>query len=293
MRLLQVPVIALLVTASSAFAQSDTTERQRGLNDRADRINQQADRLREQAAERSRALADPELYARTKEEWLSRVEASPDNVDVLDAAAGFFMIRDRALSEQLLERARVLEPNNYRWPEKLAQVHKLNASSGDLNEARLAFVEMERAFALMPEKDRRTPPDLATMAFEAGDFNKARFYAERMLDGRVSNRPSASGDAVHKANLVLGRLAIIEGRLPDAVKFLHASAAHAGSPALGSFGPNMQLARQLLELGEREAVLTYLEMCRAFWKMGGDRLDRWAREIQAGVVPNFGANLQY
>jgi hypothetical protein len=283
MRVLQVPTIALLVTAGSAFAQSDRA---------ADRLREQAER-REQAAERSRALSDPEVYARTKAEWLSRVQANPDDVGVLDGAATFFIIRDRPLAEQLLERARTLEPNNHRWPEKLAQVHKLNASSGDLNEARLAFVEMERAFALMPNKDRRTPPDLAMMAFDAGDFGKARFYAERLIDGRIPNPPSEFGDAVHKGNLVLGRLAAAEGRIADAVKFLHASAATAGSPALGSFGPNMQLAKQLLELGEREAVLAYLERCRTFWKLGGDRLDRWTREVQAGIVPNFGANLQY
>ena len=284
MRLLQVPAIALLATAATAFAQSDNA---------ADRIREQAERLREQAAERSRALIDPELYAQTKAQWLSRVERNPDDVDMLDGAAGFFIIWDRPLAEQLLERARTLEPTNHRWPEKLAQLHKLNASAGDLNEARLAFAEMERAFALMPDKDRRTPPDLAVMAFDAGDFSKALFYAERMLDGRIPNPPSQFGDAVHKGNLVLGRLAVSQGRIADAVKFLHASAATGGSGILGSFGPNMQLAKDLLELGEREAVLTYFEMCRTFWKLGGERLDRWTREVQAGIVPNFGANLRY
>ena len=294
MRRFTVSVIAVLATAGSALAQSDNrADRLRQLQEQGDRLRQQTERLREQADERSRALRDPALYAQSKAQWLARVEAAPDNVDVLEGAANFFMIRDRALSEQLLERARALQPDNFQWPMKLAQVHRLNAADGDLNEARLALVEMERAYELTPDKERRFPPDLAVMAFEAGDLAKARAYAERMIDGRSPNPPSDFGSAVHKANLVLGLVAVRDGRVADAVKFLHASAATTGSPALGSFGPNMMLAKELLELGERQAVLTYLEMCRTFWKMGGERLDRWTQEVQAGVVPNFAANLQY
>jgi len=41
------------------------------------------------------------------------------------------------------------------------------------------------------------------------------------------------------------------------------------------------------------AVLAYFERCRAFWKMGGERLDAWSKEVRAGLIPNFGANLRY
>ena len=132
------------------------------------------------------------------------------------------------------------------------------------------------------------------MAFDAGDFEKARVYAERLLKQAGSDPTQWNyGDAVHKGNLMLGRIAVREGRLADAVTFLRASAEIPGSPVLSSFGPNMTLAKDLLEYGEREAVLAYFEMCRAFWKMGGDRLDAWTRDVQAGNVPNFGANLRY
>ena len=79
----------------------------------------------------------------------------------------------------------------------------------------------------------------------------------------------------------------------DAVTFLRASGETPGSPVLGSFGPNMSLAKDLLEHGETEAVLAYFERCRAFWKMGGERLDAWSKEVRAGLIPNFGANLRY
>src|SRR5688500_7146729 len=134
MRCLQYSVIALLATAVSVLAQSSPFD---GLDSRG------------------RALSDPALYAQQKAQWLARVELRPDDVDVLEGAAGFFMIRDRPLAEELLERARVLEPNNPKWASSLAHLHKLNAASGDLGEARLALVEMERAFALTPASGRR------------------------------------------------------------------------------------------------------------------------------------------
>ena len=64
-----------------------------------------------------------------KAQWLARVEALPENVDVLEGA-DFFMIRDRPLAQELLEQARDLEPKNPKWIQKLALLHRLNASSG-------------------------------------------------------------------------------------------------------------------------------------------------------------------
>ena len=242
---------------------------------------------------RAQVYMDPALYAQYKAQWLARVEALPENVDVLEGAADFFMIRDRPLAQELLERARDLEPKNPKWIQKLALLHRLNASSGDVTEAIAALSLMERANAMDPSQ-RTTLTDLPAMAFDAGDFEKARAYAERLLKQAGSDPTKWNyGDAVHKGNLMLGRIAVREGRVADAVTFLRASAEIPGSPVLSSFGPNMTLARDLLEYGEREAVLAYFEMCRAFWKMGGDRLDAWTRDVQAGNVPNFGANLRY
>ena len=55
----------------------------------------------------------------------------------------------------------------------------------------------------------------------------------------------------------------------------------------------MSLAKDLLERGETEAVLAYFEACLVFWKMGGSRLDAWRQDVEAGRIPNFGANLRY
>ena len=78
------------------------------------------------------------------------------------------------------------------------------------------------------------------------------------------------------------------------VKLLEAAKTD-GSPQLNSFGPNMSLAKELIELGERDVVLVYFELCRRFWTGDGHGavLDEWSAIVAAGGMPRFGANLRY
>ena len=112
------------------------------------------------------------------------------------------------------------------------------------------------------------------------------------------------GNAIHHGNLIRGRVAMKAGDVASAEAFLLAAGRTPGSPQLSSFGPNMQLAAELLAAGARDAVLQYLEDCKAFWKMdrvpavGGPRstidlLDSWAADVRDGRSPDFGANLAY
>jgi hypothetical protein len=55
----------------------------------------------------------------------------------------------------------------------------------------------------------------------------------------------------------------------------------------------MVLARDLLKKGERETVLSYLQACTKFWKMGGDTLSGWIATTKGGGIPDFSANLFY
>ena len=50
----------------------------------------------------------------------------------------------------------------------------------------------------------------------------------------------------------------------------------------------MQLARELVEKGEKEAVLQYLDLVSRFWpppEKGSDVIAQWKREVAAGKVP--------
>ena len=66
-----------------------------------------------------------------------------------------------------------------------------------------------------------------------------------------------------------------------------------GSPALGSFGPNMTLAKELLEIHQADTVLQYFDECAQFWKGHQDTLDGWRATVRRGEIPDFGSNLIY
>jgi hypothetical protein len=92
---------------------------------------------------------------------------------------------------------------------------------------------------------------------------------------------------------VLGRIALQNGDLTHAKQALLAAGRIKGSSQLNSFGPNMSLAEELLEKGEKDTVLRYFKLCRKFWKNGGEKLDQWEKDVNAGNIPQFGGNLVY
>ena len=129
---------------------------------------------------------------------------------------------------------------------------------------------------------------------EAGALAKAKRYAEELLHLSISYKDDVVyGNAIHKGNLILGRIALREGDVEAAKLHLLYSGETPGSPNLISFGPNMILAKELLEAGEREIVLDYFVLCDKFWVMGFDKLKYWAAIVQSGSMPNFGPHLFY
>ncbi len=136
--------------------------------------------------------------------------------------------------------------------------------------------------------------DAAKESFVAGKSEDARKYAQELMTLLPQFQGNWNyGNAVQDANLVLGRIALREGRVDEAKRHLTEAGKSPGSPQMDSFGPNMSLAKDLLEKGERDTVLQYFELCRKFWKMGKDQLDHWTKDVKAGQIPDFGANLVY
>jgi hypothetical protein len=98
--------------------------------------------------------------------------------------------------------------------------------------------------------------------------------------------------ATHIGNTVLGLVALEKGDLSAAADHLIASGSlKSGSPTLRSFGPNMLLAKKLIEKGERDAVIHYLDACAAFWRLENGRLAEWKKVIESGGMPDFGPSL--
>jgi tetratricopeptide (TPR) repeat protein len=166
--------------------------------------------------------------------------------------------------------------------EKVQADHRLHESLDELAKAK---EPLQRFYAL---------GDAAKESFNTGKIEDARKYADELLKVTPAYKGDWNyGNAVQDANLVLGRIAVTEGRLNDAEQYLLEAGASPGSPQMDSFGPNMSLAKDLLEKGRKDAVLKYFDLCKKFWSSHPDKLDDWSKEVRDGGVPDFGANLVY
>ncbi len=156
----------------------------------------------------------------------------------------------------------------------------------------LAIKELDAAKT--PEEKFYALNDAAKESFVVGKIEDAQKYANELQTLLPQFQGNWNyGNAVQDANLVLGRIAVREGRIDEAKKYLLQAGKSPGSPQMDTFGPNMSLAKDLLEKGERQTVLDYFELCRKFWQMHDGRLDTWSQQVKDGKIPNFGANLVY
>ena len=174
-----------------------------------------------------------------------------------------------------------------KWPRQAFELgaYTLNALTGNVY---LRFIGLRSA---------------SERALESGEIVEAEYLSRELLRlAEEYNEDWNYGNAVHHAHLLLGRIYVKQQNLEAASEHLLLAGETPGSPQLRAFGPNMLLAKELLEFGgKREIVLAYLERCGEFWGKGPDginefaisRLAQWKREIQSGEIPDFGANLYY
>ena len=130
---------------------------------------------------------------------------------------------------------------------------------------------------------------LSTAALLAERYDVARSYARALLEG--TPRYSLGHGHVHKGNVILGRVALAEDDVELAKYHLLETGKLREPSGLGASGPNMKLAADLLERGEREVVLEYFEFCATFWP--SDKLKDWTALVESGRTPDLGANLVY
>lgn len=158
---------------------------------------------------------------------------------------------------------------------------KLEIALSDLNQA----AQETRYYSLRA---------VAKAYIEAAYIDEAREIANELLETAENRQNDWNyGNAIHDGNMVLGRAALAEGNLEEAIEYLEKSATTPGSPQLNSFGPSMSLVYDLLQAGEIDAVVEYLETIRFFWSssIAAEKLDRWIVLIRGGIIPDFGGNL--
>src|SRR5207253_1306425 len=114
---------------------------------------------------------------------------------------------------------------------------------------------------------------------------KSRFnasYAEKLL-----REHAHSGDAIYTANLILSQTALDRNDLAASKRYLMEAAATTGAKSIEQNGLDTSVVRNLLQRGERDIVLEYLNRGRTLWPQGVQFITRWEGQIKAGRMPNF------
>jgi len=231
-------------------------------------------------------VGDAQQFARAESLWRGHLERRPDDPRILTHAARFLQYSKPELAEELIVRARKVDP------------------SGDWSLHEVPEFEPPASIAPTPVAENRLPAGSPERFYALGDLAK-RALAERRYEESealalelLELAPQFLtdwnyGNAIHCGHHVLGQLALARGDLEQARQRLLMAAEMPGSPQLMSFGPNMALAQALLERGETEVVLQFFERCNKFWSMGHGKLDAWTKDVRGGRTPNFMANLVY
>jgi len=208
-------------------------------------------------------------------------------------------INQDALAEELLTKAEAMNPADFGTVQSLTTLYHLQWIRAQTAADRTKFATQELEQAERAVERSNADPDwyrasllmAAKAAIEANEVGKARQFATTALAQVGSRNDNTTGQTIHDSHVVLGRVALRTGNVAEAKAQLQQAGHVTGGGSLTSFGPNVSLAKELLERGERDAVVQYLEACGAFWP--NRMLSQWIQTITRGGTPNFGANLTY
>jgi tetratricopeptide (TPR) repeat protein len=217
--------------------------------------------------------------------WQKNMESHPDDIAVLKDAEKYFFGKDPAAAEKLIYKIAEKEPGNREWPAELAQLYRMFGIPGqDFDDpAQRAAESYKRVLALTRTSIAREElaGEMAQAAFKMGDFAGAAELARIHLQGKDRT-------ATQRANTILGRVALRSGDIQAAKRFLLDSSGPEARKDVSFSGPTMILAKELLEDGQDDAVLQYLDNCLSLWPRGESVLQIWIGEINKGKKPNFG-----
>lgn len=217
--------------------------------------------------------------------WNKNLESHGDDVAVLKDAERFFFGKDPEEADQLIHRIAAKEPNDKQWATELAELYRMFGIPGEHidDPAARAMECYKRVLELTHNLASRESlaGDMAQAAFKVGDMSGAAELA------RIHLR-SHDRTAVQRANTILGRVALRSGDIASAKQYLLDSSGPEAEKDVSVSGPTLVLAKELLQQGERDAVLQYLENCLLLWTRGENVIQLWIAEIKNGKTPNFG-----
>ena len=254
----------------------------------------------------------PEAYARLKARWLALVADALADSQLVRGAAAFVAAEIADEAKRLLKRAISQKPDDGRlWLD-------LGRMSQDPRERLAAFEKARDAGETLPN----LLVWIARTSFEAGDYEKAERAAGELMQlvdeararfGDKLDWPergaefwkrarSASADdeaaselvdahsqhsyRTHWAQTVLGLLACRTGDVDRAVSHLRESAKVRPEYRLSSYGPSLDLVREVCARGQWDEGLEYLRVWVNAWD--NPRLRDWIAAVEERRLPNHG-----
>jgi hypothetical protein len=111
------------------------------------------------------------------------------------------------------------------------------------------------------------PDDEGWHALAAGDLNRAEAAARELLNDDATNAEGewSVDDRRHMGHTLLGHVCLRRGDVDGAATELIRSAQVEATPVLGSFGPDLGLAWQLLLAGRGDEVAQFAQLFGRFW----------------------------
>jgi hypothetical protein len=237
---------------------------------------------------------DPRLdlpaYVQAKGLWMKYLKESEDNLGIMANAAEMLRYGDSDLCIEILKAAEKLDPDNGIWAKRLGDSYKFGLSTSSLEGRKKAAIltlnASERAFRLLPGLQRSfVLDDLAPLAYLAGDREKALKYAELMVE--APKGAIYRGKPSHNGNTVFGLIAMDDGNVELAKRYLLDSVTFPAGERVRLFSCDFRLARQLVELGEAESVKAFIEKGVPHVRVIKRRKLEWFDSIDSGVMPNF------
>jgi hypothetical protein len=172
------------------------------------------------------------------------------------------------LGERWLRRAIALSPPGDEWKPALGQALQSEAIRAiDPKEKVRLLLEADSLVAAFAKDGVRSL--LVVAEFDAGDDTAAERDAQRLLASAPRD-----GSFYNVAQTVLGRVAAAKGDLKEAKTRLIASITMPNQLKNASFQPNMTLAQDVYDAGDRDTVVRFLEASRNVWKFDRGRIDR-------------------
>jgi len=252
----------------------------------------------------------PEAYGKLKARWLALVADAPADLQLVRGAAAFVAAESLDEGKRLLKAAIAHRPDDAKlWLD-------LGRMSQDPGERLAAFEKARDAGETLPN----LLVWIATTSFKAGDYVKAEHAAVELMQlvdeartrlgdkldwpergaalwRRAREASSSDTDAgeltdgiaqhayrKHWAQTVLGLLAGRDGDVDRAVSYLRESANVRPEYRLSSYGPSLDLVREVCARGRWNEGLEYLRAWEHAWDH--PRLREWIAAVEERRLPS-------